>query len=67
MTESTRQFWIQDNNFYSLLENSKWLQYVSSCLTSALETANKLNDNESVVLQGMYAKMILKLLKILIV
>lgn len=53
LTESARQFWIQDNNFYSLLENSKWLQYVSNCLTSALETANKLNINESVVLQGM--------------
>ncbi|XP_003246575.1 myotubularin-related protein 10-B [Acyrthosiphon pisum] len=49
--ESARQFWVQDNHFYSLLEASKWLQYVSSCLNSALIAANKLNRNESVVLQ----------------
>ncbi|VVC32555.1 Hypothetical protein CINCED_3A001526 [Cinara cedri] len=49
--ESTRQFWVQDNHFYSLLEKSKWLQYVSSCLGSAFETAYKLNGNTSVVLQ----------------
>lgn len=51
--ESARQFWVQDNHFYSLLETSKWLQYVSDCLSSALETANKLNSKISVVLQGM--------------
>lgn len=54
LIESARQFWVQDNHFYSLLETSKWLQYVSDCLSSALETADKLNCNISVVLQGMY-------------
>ncbi|XP_050421975.1 myotubularin-related protein 10-B isoform X2 [Adelges cooleyi] len=49
--ESARQFWVQDNHFYSFLEASKWLQYVSSCLGSAMDIANILNRKTSVVLQ----------------
>lgn len=53
-TESERQFWVQDNHFLSLVENSKWLQYVSSCLSKALDAAKALYREVTVVLQGMY-------------
>ncbi|XP_033226069.1 myotubularin-related protein 10-B [Belonocnema kinseyi] len=49
--ENIRQFWIQDNVFYSLLENTKWLKYVSHCLQKAVETCDHLNEGESVILQ----------------
>ncbi|XP_051168086.1 myotubularin-related protein 12 [Leptopilina boulardi] len=49
--ENIRQFWIQDNSFYSLLETTKWLKYVSYCLQKAVETSDHLNEGESVILQ----------------
>ncbi|XP_020291268.1 myotubularin-related protein 10-B isoform X2 [Pseudomyrmex gracilis] len=51
LPENIRQFWIQDNNFYSLLENTKWLKYVSYCLQKALEVCEHLNLGSSVILQ----------------
>ncbi|XP_050464297.1 myotubularin-related protein 10-B isoform X2 [Cataglyphis hispanica] len=50
--ENIRQFWIQDNNFYSLLENTKWLKYISYCLQKAVEVCEQLNLGISVILQG---------------
>ncbi|XP_025263877.1 myotubularin-related protein 10-B isoform X2 [Camponotus floridanus] len=50
--ENIRQFWIQDNNFYSLLENTKWLKYISYCLEKAVEVCEHLNLGISVILQG---------------
>lgn len=49
--ENIRQFWIQDNNFYSLLENTKWLKYVSHCLEKAVEACDNLHSGLSVILQ----------------
>lgn len=49
--ESERQFWVQDNHFLSLVESSKWLQYVSSCLSKALDAAKALYREVTVVLQ----------------
>lgn len=52
ISENIRQFWIQDNNFYSLLENTKWLKYISYCLEKAVEVCEHLNLGISVILQG---------------
>ncbi|KAK0083441.1 hypothetical protein PV325_008780 [Microctonus aethiopoides] len=49
--ENIRQFWIQDNNFYSSLESSKWLKVVSHCLQKAVEASEHLNSGISVILQ----------------
>ncbi|CAK9826975.1 Myotubularin-related protein 10-B [Anthophora retusa] len=49
--ENLRQFWLQDNNFYSSVENTKWLKYVSYCLNKAVETCNHLHLGLSVILQ----------------
>lgn len=48
---SSRLFKQQDNKFYSLLENTKWLQYVSMCLENALMAAMRLTYDSTVVLQ----------------
>lgn len=49
---SSRLFKQQDNKFYSLLESTKWLQYVSQCLQSAAIGADYLTrGNSTVVLQ----------------
>ncbi|GJQ74667.1 hypothetical protein Trydic_g21519 [Trypoxylus dichotomus] len=49
---SSRLFKQQDNKFYSLLENTKWLQYVSMCLQNAADGAYNLTfKNSTVVLQ----------------
>lgn len=50
--ESVRQFLIQENNFYSLLENTKWLKYVSYCLQKSVEASELLNSGVPVILQG---------------
>ncbi|KAF3427363.1 hypothetical protein E2986_04716 [Frieseomelitta varia] len=50
--ENIRQFWLQDNNFYSLVENTKWLKYVSYCLQKAVEACEHLHLGLSVILQG---------------
>ena len=52
ISENIRQFWIQDNNFYSLLENTKWLKYISYCLQKTVEVCDRLNLGISVILQG---------------
>lgn len=49
--DSVRQFWYQDNHYYSLLENCKWLLYVSNCLQKAVEAANLLHREITVVIQ----------------
>ena len=50
--ESLRQFWMQDNHFFSLLEASRWLHIVSACLYKAMEAAEAIQREETVVLQG---------------
>ncbi|KAG7210302.1 hypothetical protein KM043_011844 [Ampulex compressa] len=49
--ENIRQFWMQDNNFYSLLESTKWLKYISYCLQKAAEAYDCFNMGLSVILQ----------------
>lgn len=49
--ENTRIFKNQDFKFYGLLDNTKWMWYVSVCLTKAKEAAEKLSHNITVVLQ----------------
>ncbi|XP_033198188.1 myotubularin-related protein 10-B [Bombus vosnesenskii] len=49
--ENIRQFWLQDNNFYSLVENTKWLKHVSYCLQKAVEACEHLHLGFSVILQ----------------
>ncbi|XP_045468670.1 myotubularin-related protein 10-A [Harmonia axyridis] len=50
--DSTRQFKQQDYKFYGLLDNSRWLAYVSTCLGKAVEAAEQLSvHNSTVVLQ----------------
>lgn len=51
--DSIRLFKAQDFKFYGLLDNTKWLLYVSTCLTKAAEAAEKISDVNSttVVLQ----------------
>ena len=50
--EDIRQFWVQDHHFYSLLESTRWLNHVSSCLAKALVAAKMLYREVTVVLQG---------------
>lgn len=52
ISENIRQFWLQDNNFYSLVENTKWLKYISYCLQKAVEACEHLHLGSSVILQG---------------
>ncbi|KAL7296376.1 hypothetical protein TKK_0010390 [Trichogramma kaykai] len=49
--DSIRQFIHQENNFYSLLENTKWLKHVSLCLRKSVEACEELNDGVPVILQ----------------
>lgn len=50
--ENTRIFKNQDFKFYGLLDSTKWLSHVSTCLTKALEAAEQISLNEcTVVLQ----------------
>ncbi|XP_024943809.1 myotubularin-related protein 10-B [Cephus cinctus] len=49
--ENIRQFWLQDNNFYSLLESTRWLKYISYSLEKAVEASEHLNLGTSVILQ----------------
>lgn len=46
--DSIRLFKAQDFKFYGLLDSTKWLLYVSNCLTKAAEAAQKLSDTNSV-------------------
>ncbi|XP_076652050.1 myotubularin-related protein 10-B [Halictus rubicundus] len=49
--ENIRQFWLQDNSFYSLVENTKWLKHISYCLQKAVEACEHLHLGSSVILQ----------------
>lgn len=49
--ESMRQFLVQDNRFYGLLDKSCWILYVSLCLKYSNEAALKLRSGITVVLQ----------------
>ncbi|XP_068622451.1 myotubularin-related protein 10-B [Battus philenor] len=44
-------FWLQDSQYYSILESSRWLRYVANCLAFADEAAAQLSANVTVVLQ----------------
>lgn len=50
--DSQRQFKLQDSHFYSLLDNTKWLQYVSACMRISVEAAREVQEGTTVVLQG---------------
>ncbi|KAI5730573.1 hypothetical protein M8J76_015286 [Diaphorina citri] len=49
--DSLHQFWVQDKEFLTLLESSKWLTYVCQCLTKSVEAARSLERDITVVLQ----------------
>lgn len=50
--DNTRVFKSQDFKFYGTLDSTKWLSYVSTCLTKSLEAATQLETNNvTVVLQ----------------
>lgn len=50
--ENNRVFKSQDYKFFGLLDGTKWLHHVSTCLTKALVAAIELSVNEcTVVLQ----------------
>lgn len=49
--DTPRHFLLQDAKFYSLLEKSCWLLYVSLCLKCAKEAAESLRDGTTVVLR----------------
>ncbi|XP_041980378.1 myotubularin-related protein 10-B [Aricia agestis] len=44
-------FWMQDSQYYSILDSSGWLRYVACCIALADEAAAHLANNETVVLQ----------------
>ncbi|XP_063627286.1 myotubularin-related protein 10-B [Cydia splendana] len=44
-------FWVQDSQYYSLMEASRWLRHVGSCVAFADSAAKHLADNVTVVLQ----------------
>uniref|UniRef100_A0A182QGP7 Myotubularin phosphatase domain-containing protein n=1 Tax=Anopheles farauti TaxID=69004 RepID=A0A182QGP7_9DIPT len=49
--DNDQQFMAQDSRFYSLLEKSYWLLYVSLCLKHSDAAAKMLRDGQTVVLQ----------------
>lgn len=49
--DCTRQFMVQDVRFYTLLDKSCWLFYVSLCLNYSNDAAMKMRQRETVVLQ----------------
>lgn len=50
--ENDRQFMLQDSRFYSLLDKTYWLLYVSLCLKYSTEISILMkNDGETIVLQ----------------
>lgn len=49
--ESDRELTIQDQRFYTLLDKTSWLLYVSLCIKMANDAAKFLRDGASVVLQ----------------
>ncbi|XP_055600129.1 myotubularin-related protein 10 [Uranotaenia lowii] len=49
--ENDREFMAQDARFYSLLDKTYWLLYVSVCLKQSVEAAKLLTSGNTVVLQ----------------
>ncbi|KAJ8672661.1 hypothetical protein QAD02_003920, partial [Eretmocerus hayati] len=49
--DSLRQFLVQENNFYSQLESTKWLKYASYCLQKSAEACEQLEKGVPVILQ----------------
>lgn len=49
--DNARQFMLQESRFYSLLDKTSWLLYVSLCLKYADEMADKIKLGITVVLQ----------------
>ncbi|XP_023019760.2 myotubularin-related protein 10-A isoform X1 [Leptinotarsa decemlineata] len=47
--DNTRIFKSQDFKFYGLLDGTKWLSHVSTCLTKAMEAADKISMHGSTV------------------
>ena len=47
--ENTRTFKSQDFKFYGLLDSTKWMSHVSTCLSKALEAVNQIYDETSTV------------------
>ncbi|XP_047028865.1 myotubularin-related protein 10-B [Helicoverpa zea] len=45
------QFWLQDSQYYSILDASRWLRYVANCIAFADDAATHLANNVTVVLQ----------------
>ncbi|KAJ2949405.1 hypothetical protein O0L34_g15319 [Tuta absoluta] len=44
-------FWVQDSQYYSILDQSRWLRWVANCIAFADEAAAQLARNVTVVLQ----------------
>lgn len=44
-------FWIQDSQYYSILDSSRWLRRVANCIAFADDAAEHLSNNVTVVLQ----------------
>jgi myotubularin-related protein 10/11/12 len=47
--ENLRTFKNQDFKFYGLLDSTKWMSHVSTCLCKALEAVNQILDQTSTV------------------
>lgn len=60
VSESKRQFDNQDSRFHNLIDSSKWLYYVASCIKESVSAADKLGSGTFVVLQGMFAELLLE-------
>ncbi|XP_075979433.1 myotubularin-related protein 10-B [Anticarsia gemmatalis] len=44
-------FWVQDSQYYSILDSSRWLRHVANCIAFADDAAQHLSNNVTVVLQ----------------
>lgn len=53
---------MQDSQYYSILDASRWLRYVANCIAFADDAAQHLSNNVTVVLQE--GKLIILLIKV---
>lgn len=52
-SDSEKDFLVQDINWMSSLENSKWLSLVSQCMAVSIETMDLIvNKQKTVVIKG---------------
>jgi hypothetical protein len=52
-SDSEKEFLVQDINWMSSLENTKWLSLVSQCLSISIEVMDTIvNRNKTVVVKG---------------